>query len=361
MIALQNFVVPFQATTGAAAALQSQLGTELKPPGTDLAIEQWPAFALAVVVLFALVRRPALRSRATLTAGAFAVAFLLAALQIRRFFELGAPLALLALALVVRERERRRVVELVPPRRPRHRRLGATPGPGLDAGARQPLRQRQVVAAARDGAVAGRARPAGRAGVHGGVGRLLAAVLLGAPAAIAGGGGLDVLLRQGPGAVRHLHAHRRGPGPGPGARHPRAVRRPLGERVEGLPDFRQSAAAQRRRHRPHRPRLRGLRPRSAAATAAGGRTAHRSGDGRGRGARAEVAAAAARRRSRGGGGGLRLAALRGAAPWSYDEYYHLGLAREMRSHLRLDLVLVDALLHPLRPLRRQHAALPRCC
>src|SRR5438552_8914574 len=23
-------------------------------------------------------------------------------------------------------------------------------------------------------------------------------------------------------------------------------------------------------------------------------------------------------------------------PWSYDEYYHLGLAREMRSHLRIE-------------------------
>jgi hypothetical protein len=109
MIALQSFVVPFQATTGASAALQTQLGTELKPPGFDLASEQWPALLLGAVVLFALLRHKALRSRATVTAGAFAVAFLLAALQIRRFFELGAPLALLALALLVRERERRHV------------------------------------------------------------------------------------------------------------------------------------------------------------------------------------------------------------------------------------------------------------
>ncbi|HET9767444.1 MAG TPA: hypothetical protein VFS60_11395, partial [Thermoanaerobaculia bacterium] len=109
MIALQSFVVPFQATTGASAALQTQLGTELKPPGFDLASEQWPALLLGAVVLFALLRHKALRSRATVTAGAFAVAFLLAALQIRRFFELGAPLALLALALLVRERERQHV------------------------------------------------------------------------------------------------------------------------------------------------------------------------------------------------------------------------------------------------------------
>ena len=109
MIAVQNFVVPFQATTAASAALHTQLVTELKPPGFDLASEQWPALLLGAVVLFALLRHPALRSRATLTAGAFAVAFLLAALQIRRFFELGAPLALLALALLVRERALRQV------------------------------------------------------------------------------------------------------------------------------------------------------------------------------------------------------------------------------------------------------------
>ena len=109
MIAVQSFVVPFQATTGASASLQTQLGTELKPPGFELASEQWPALLLGAVVSFALLRHRALRSRATLTAGAFAVAFLLAALQIRRFFELGAPLVLLALALLVRERELRRV------------------------------------------------------------------------------------------------------------------------------------------------------------------------------------------------------------------------------------------------------------
>src|SRR6185503_19615122 len=114
MIALQNFVVPFQATTGSSAVLQTQLGTELKPPGLDLTIEQWPALVLAAVVLLALVRYPRLRSRATLTAGGFAVAFVLASLQIRRFFELGAPLALLALALLVRERERRGVTEWFP-------------------------------------------------------------------------------------------------------------------------------------------------------------------------------------------------------------------------------------------------------
>lgn len=107
MIALQSFVVPFQATTGASAALHEELGTELKPPGFDLAGEQWPALVLGALVLYALLRHASLRSRATLTAGASAVAFLLASLQIRRFFELGAPLALLALALLVRERRRR--------------------------------------------------------------------------------------------------------------------------------------------------------------------------------------------------------------------------------------------------------------
>lgn len=115
MIAVQSFVVPFQATTGASAALQTQLGTELKPPGLDLAVEQWPALLLGALVLISLLRHGALRSRATVTAGVFAVAFLLAALQIRRFFELGAPLALLAFALLLRERELRGV-ESWPPR-----------------------------------------------------------------------------------------------------------------------------------------------------------------------------------------------------------------------------------------------------
>jgi hypothetical protein len=66
-------------------------------------------------VAFALLARPRLRSRATLTVGLTSLAFLLAgSFAIRRFFELGAPLALLALALVAREWRDRREPPLFP-------------------------------------------------------------------------------------------------------------------------------------------------------------------------------------------------------------------------------------------------------
>jgi hypothetical protein len=106
--AIINFVIPFQATAAGDAALRSQLGTELSAPGLDLLREQWPAFIPPVIVLFSLLFQPRLRTRATLTAGLVSLAFLAAgSLVIRRFFELGAPLALLALALVLRERRDR--------------------------------------------------------------------------------------------------------------------------------------------------------------------------------------------------------------------------------------------------------------
>lgn len=105
LFAISNFVIPFQATTAGDAALRSQLGTELSPLEPALLLEQWPAFIAPSVVLASLLFQPRLRSRATLTAGLTALAFVVAgSLVIRRFFELGAPLALLALALVLRER-----------------------------------------------------------------------------------------------------------------------------------------------------------------------------------------------------------------------------------------------------------------
>jgi hypothetical protein len=108
LFAIANFAVPFQATTAGDAALRSQLGTELSPPGLDLLKEQWPAFIAPLCVLASLLFQPRLRSRATLTVGITSLAFLAAgSLVIRRFFELGAPLALLALALVLRERRDR--------------------------------------------------------------------------------------------------------------------------------------------------------------------------------------------------------------------------------------------------------------
>ncbi len=104
LFAITNFVIPFQATAAGNAALNSQLGTELSPPGLALLGAQWPAFVAPLLVALALLGKPRLRTRATLTVGLTAFAFLLAgSFVIRRFFELGAPLALFALALVVRE------------------------------------------------------------------------------------------------------------------------------------------------------------------------------------------------------------------------------------------------------------------
>jgi hypothetical protein len=104
LLAITNFVIPFQATGAGSALLHSQLGTELSPPGLDVLAAQWPAFLAPALVAFALLARPRLRSRATLTLGLTSLAFLLAgSFAIRRFLELGAPLALFALALVLRE------------------------------------------------------------------------------------------------------------------------------------------------------------------------------------------------------------------------------------------------------------------
>ncbi len=106
-----NVIIPFQATSAAGnAALKSQLGTELLPPEAWIVAGQWPAYLVAALVALALLATPRLRSRATLTAALPALAFLLVGtFAARRFLELGEPLALLALALVVREGVRRHV------------------------------------------------------------------------------------------------------------------------------------------------------------------------------------------------------------------------------------------------------------
>jgi hypothetical protein len=104
LFAISNFVVPFQSTAAGAAVLRSTLGTEMSPPEGSVLGQQWPALLAAGIVLWALAFRSRLRSRATLTTGIAALAFVAAGtFAARRFFELGAPLALLALALVVRE------------------------------------------------------------------------------------------------------------------------------------------------------------------------------------------------------------------------------------------------------------------
>jgi hypothetical protein len=104
LIWLVNAVIPFQSTAGN-AALRTQLGNELTPPELPVLIDQWPAFIAPLLVALILVANPRLRTRATLTSAVASFAFLLAGVFfMRRFFELGAPLALLALALTLRER-----------------------------------------------------------------------------------------------------------------------------------------------------------------------------------------------------------------------------------------------------------------
>lgn len=112
---ISNFVIPFQATGAGNKALQSQLGTELSPLEPSQLLEQWPAFIPPLIVAYALLFQPRLRNRATLTVGFFALAFLLAGTFFaRRFFELGAPLSLFALALVLRERSEQGLAPLMP-------------------------------------------------------------------------------------------------------------------------------------------------------------------------------------------------------------------------------------------------------
>jgi hypothetical protein len=104
LLFVSNFVIPFQATSTANTALRRELGTELAPPSARILFEQWPAFVVAGLVVAALALQPRLRRRGTLTVALFAVAFLLVgAVLMRRFLELGAPLALIALALAARD------------------------------------------------------------------------------------------------------------------------------------------------------------------------------------------------------------------------------------------------------------------
>jgi hypothetical protein len=113
LFALQNFVVPYQSAAGD-PALRSQLGAELVAPGALVLAEQWPAFIAPLWALGLLARQPRLRRRSTLTAVAIALGFLaVGSLFLRRFFELGAPLALWALGVVLRERRE----ALAPPAR----------------------------------------------------------------------------------------------------------------------------------------------------------------------------------------------------------------------------------------------------
>jgi hypothetical protein len=104
LMALANLVVPFEASPAGNAALRSQIGEELSPPGLGILGEQWTIFLAPLVAATTLLRRRQLRTRATLTAALVSVAFLLVgSLLMRRMLEVGAPLALVALAALAAE------------------------------------------------------------------------------------------------------------------------------------------------------------------------------------------------------------------------------------------------------------------
>ena len=104
---LQNAVVPWQATGAGSRDLELVIGAELVRPGAGWVVQQWPAFLPALAAVGMLLRRPALRTQTTLAMAALAGAFLAAgSLLWRRFFEIGAPIGLLAWAAVLAEGSR---------------------------------------------------------------------------------------------------------------------------------------------------------------------------------------------------------------------------------------------------------------
>ena len=107
VMALANFVVPFEASSAGNAALRSQIGEELAPPGLGIMAEQWTIFLAPLLASILLLRDRSLRSRATLSTTLVALAFLLVgALLLQRMLEVAAPLGLLALAVVAAEHRR---------------------------------------------------------------------------------------------------------------------------------------------------------------------------------------------------------------------------------------------------------------
>jgi hypothetical protein len=104
----QNVVVPLASAGAETRSLKEALGLELQAPTFQWLLEQWPAFLAPILAVAQLVRRPASRTPAALTATALSLAFLLAgSLLLLRLVEVGAVLGILAAALAAGDFPRR--------------------------------------------------------------------------------------------------------------------------------------------------------------------------------------------------------------------------------------------------------------
>jgi len=104
----QNVVVPLASAGAETASLKQALGIELQSPTAAWLFEQWPAFLAPILAVALLIRRPAARTPAALTATALSLAFMLAGcLLLQRMVEIGAVLGILAAALAAGESARR--------------------------------------------------------------------------------------------------------------------------------------------------------------------------------------------------------------------------------------------------------------
>lgn len=96
---IQNVTVLSKATAGG-QALRSQIGSELQPMATRLIPDQWPTLLAAAVLLVLVATRPGWRRPQVLLLAGLAMLALITGLFLwLRFFELAAPLTLLAIAV----------------------------------------------------------------------------------------------------------------------------------------------------------------------------------------------------------------------------------------------------------------------
>ena len=99
---LQNVVVPLTAGSAGGSALSAALGAELMPSSGAVVLANLPALALLTATGLALIYRPALRDRRSLTAWLAAAIFTaLAVFVMRRMWELAGPLSLLCAAALL--------------------------------------------------------------------------------------------------------------------------------------------------------------------------------------------------------------------------------------------------------------------